>query len=52
MDITLRMHDAMKALEAASPPNPYQRENPKGKPGAEALKQEQTSFDPRLAGRA
>lgn len=48
MDITLRMHDAMKALEGVCPPNPYQRENPKGKPGAEALKQ----VDPRLAGRA
>jgi hypothetical protein len=35
------MHTTMKQLEAKSPPNPFQCKNPKGKPGAEALKQEQ-----------
>ena len=36
-DITLRMHSEMEKLQMQSPPNPYQRDNPKGKPGAEAL---------------
>lgn len=50
--ITARMHDAMAALEATSPPNPYQRENPPGKPG-EAYSGEagSSSQDTRLAGR-
>ena len=50
-DITLRMHQAMEKLEKSSPPNPFQAENPKGKPGAESLSNNIES-DPRLAGRA
>ena len=61
-DITSRMHEAVERLSAVSPPNPYQRENPTGKPGMGALKENlgepeaatapQPSDDPRLAGRA
>lgn len=49
-DITVRMYEAMKQLEASSPQNPYQRENPVGKPGLEVLRDE--TSDPRLANRA
>ena len=51
--ITMRMHDAMRALEASSPPNPYQRENPPGRPG-EAFSSSEAAgtSDARLAGRA
>ena len=38
-DITLRMNAEMEKLQSRSPPNPYQGENPKGKPGAEALQE-------------
>ncbi|KAG1667040.1 hypothetical protein FOA52_000401 [Chlamydomonas sp. UWO 241] len=59
-DITLRLHDEMKKLERVSRPNPFQQENPKGKPGAEAMEAEKAAQakaggaegDARLAGRA
>ncbi len=35
-DIAIRMQEAMLRLEKQSPPNPYQRENPPGKPGQAA----------------
>ncbi|GAX73579.1 hypothetical protein CEUSTIGMA_g1030.t1 [Chlamydomonas eustigma] len=59
-DITLRMHHAMSELQERCPGNPYQRENPPGKPGAASGSTTQSvgtdkateAMDPRLDSRA